>query len=74
MIHGTRDAAVPYDQSVMMCARLRLTGNQCELYTVQDAPHGIGPREKEARGQGYKEKFRASRPGAHLPFLEVVTQ
>ena len=43
MIHGTRDAAVPYDQSVMMCARLRLTGNQCELYTVQDAPHGFGP-------------------------------
>lgn len=59
MIHGTLDAAVPYDQSVMMCARLRLAGNQCELYTVQDAPHGVGPWEREARWQGYKDKMVA---------------
>lgn len=72
MIHGTRDAAVPFDQSVMMCARLRLTGNACELYAVQDAPHGVGPWEREARWQGYKdkmvawlnEKLRARTPGA----------
>lgn len=59
MIHGTLDAAVPYDQSVMMCARLRLAGNACELYTVPDAPHGVGPWEREARWQGYKEKMVA---------------
>ena len=72
MIHGTRDTQVPFDQSVMMCARLRLSGNQCELYTVQDAPHGIGGWEKEARWQGYKDKMvawlnenlKAPRPGA----------
>jgi len=59
MIHGTLDAAVPYDQSVMMCARLRLAGNACELYTVTDAPHGVGPWEREARWQGYKDKMVA---------------
>ena len=59
MIHGTLDASVPYDQSVMMCARLRLAGNACELYTVQDAPHGVGPWEREARWQGYRDKMVA---------------
>jgi alpha-L-fucosidase 2 len=59
MIHGTNDAAVPYDQSVMMCARLRLAGNSCELYTVPEAPHGVGPWEREARWQGYKDKMVA---------------
>jgi alpha-L-fucosidase 2 len=56
-IHGTKDAAVPYEQSPMMCDRLKAAGNRCEVYTVEGAPHGIGPWEKNPEWQGYKAKM-----------------
>lgn len=56
-IHGTRDAAVPYDQSPRMCDALRKAGNRCEVFTVPDAPHGVGPWEKVPAHQAYKVKM-----------------
>ncbi len=55
-IHGTKDAAVPYDQSPLMCEALKKAGNRCEVYTVEGAPHGVGPWEKNPEFQGYKTK------------------
>lgn len=56
-IHGTKDASVPYDQSPLMCDALRKAGNVCEVYTVEGAPHGVGPWEKVPAFQGYKVKM-----------------
>ncbi|MFN7937839.1 MAG: alpha/beta hydrolase [Bryobacteraceae bacterium] len=56
-IHGTKDAAVPYDQSPLLCDALKKHGNQCEVYTVEGAPHGVGPWEKNPEFQGYKTKM-----------------
>jgi len=56
-IHGTKDAAVPYDQSPLMCEKLKAAGNQCEVFTVEGAPHGIGPWEKYPEWQDYKKKM-----------------
>lgn len=56
-IHGTKDAAVPYDQSPLMCAKLKAAGNRCEVFTVEDAPHGIGPWEQNPAWQAYKPKM-----------------
>jgi len=56
-IHGTRDAAVPYDQSPLMCGMLKAAGNRCEVFTVEGAPHGIGSWEKNPEWQAYKPKM-----------------
>lgn len=56
-IHGTKDAAVPYDQSPLLCEALKKHGNKCEVYTVEGAPHGVGPWEKNPEFQGYKTKM-----------------
>ena len=56
MIHGIADTAVPYAQSVDMCAKLRSKGNACELYTV-NGPHGMDRWEMDPGTQGYKAKL-----------------
>jgi alpha-L-fucosidase 2 len=56
-IHGTKDAAVPYEQSPLICDAMKKVGAACEVYTVQDAPHGIGGWEKNPAWQGYKVKM-----------------
>jgi len=56
-IHGTKDMAVPYDQSPLMCDKLKAAGNRCEVFTVEGAPHGIGPWEKNPEWQAYKPKM-----------------
>ena len=56
-IHGTKDAAVPYEQSPLMCDKMKSVGVKCEVYTVEDAPHGVGPWEKNPAWQGYKVKM-----------------
>ena len=56
-LHGTKDAAVPYDQSPLLCDALKKAGNRCEVYTVEGAPHGVGPWEKNPEFQGYKTKI-----------------
>ena len=57
MIHGTADKAVPYEQSPQMCAKMKEAGVRCEVFTVDGAPHGIGPWEKNPEYQKYKEKM-----------------
>lgn len=57
LIHGTKDAAVPYNQSPLMCDRLIAAGNRCEVFTVEGAPHGVGGWEKVAEYQAYKQKM-----------------
>ncbi len=56
-IHGTKDAAVPYGQSPLMCDKLKAAGNQCQVLTVDGAPHGIGAWEKNPEWVGYKRKM-----------------
>lgn len=56
-IHGTEDKSVPYDQSTVMCGRMKAAGARCEVLTVEGAGHGIGGWEKEPRFQAYKTKM-----------------
>lgn len=42
LIHGTEDAQVNYQQSVMMQQRMKKAGNVCDLITVEGGPHGMG--------------------------------
>ena len=55
-IHGTKDAGVPYNQSLLMCAKLRAAGNRCEVFPVEGAPHGMGAWEENPNWLGYKQK------------------
>lgn len=57
LIHGTKDAAVPHEQSVLMCAKLKEFGNHCEVFRVEGAPHGVGAWEKTPEFQAYKQKM-----------------
>jgi acetyl esterase len=56
LLHGTADEQVPYDQSPRFCAALKSKGNQCELYSVAGARHGIGQWEENAGQLEYKQK------------------
>ena len=55
LIHGTKDQAVPYEQSVTFCAALRAAKNSCELYTVEEGIHGVINWEKNPAQHGYKD-------------------
>ncbi len=57
LIHGTKDEQVPYEQSPRMCEKMKQAGARCELFTVEGAPHGIGPWEKNPAFQAYKQKL-----------------
>lgn len=54
LIHGTRDQAVPYSQSVKFCAQLKAAGVPCDLYTVDDGIHGVINWEKTPAQHSYK--------------------
>lgn len=53
LVHGNEDKIVAYEQSVKMCGRLKEAGNSCELYTVENAGHGMMGWEKLPE---YKQK------------------
>ena len=55
LIHGTKDEAVPYQQSVSFCASLKAAGNACELFTVEEGIHGVINWEKHAEQHRYKD-------------------
>ena len=57
MIHGTKDQAVPYDQSVKMCEKMRDAGASCELFTVEGAGHGVENWERTPEFHAYKGKM-----------------
>ena len=54
LIHGTKDEAVPYEQSTFFQAYMKRLGRQCDLITVQDGIHGVIHWEKDARFHAYK--------------------
>ena len=57
LIHGTKDAAVPYEQSPLFCEKLRAAGNRCEVFPVEGAPHGVGAWEKNPEWLAYQRKM-----------------
>ncbi len=59
LLHGTADEQVPYEQSPRFCEALKAAGNQCELYTVPGARHGMGQWEQHTDQQTYKIKVVA---------------
>lgn len=56
LLHGSADEQVPYQQSPRFCDALKAKGNQCELYTIPDARHGMGQWEQNAGQLEYKQK------------------
>jgi alpha-L-fucosidase 2 len=54
LIHGTRDAAVPYEQAQLHRDAFRKRGIPVELITVEDGVHGVMNWEKDPRFHGYK--------------------
>jgi alpha-L-fucosidase 2 len=56
-IHGTKDTQVPYEHSPRLCEALKAAGAKCEVFTLEGAPHGVGPWEKEPAFQAYKAKM-----------------
>jgi acetyl esterase len=54
LIHGTADEQVFYDQSPRFCQELKQAGNECELFTVPDGPHGMSVWKKDPRFHSYK--------------------
>lgn len=55
VIHGTEDAAVPYEQAKLHVELFRKHGIPVELITVQDGIHGVMNWEKDARFHTYKQ-------------------
>jgi alpha-L-fucosidase 2 len=46
LIHGDKDAQVPYEQSVKFQERMKALGNVCDLITVPEGGHGMGGWDK----------------------------
>src|SRR5207249_318603 len=55
LIHGNKDAMVPYEQSVKFQEKMKAAGNICELITIEGGGHGMGGWEKI--DPSYKEKM-----------------
>lgn len=54
LIHGTKDEAVPYGQSVNFAAQLKAAGVPCDLFTVSEGIHGVINWEKHPGQHAYK--------------------
>lgn len=57
LIHGDKDAQVPYEQSVEFQKQMRAIGARCDLITIKDGAHGMGGWDK--LGSDYKEQMIA---------------
>jgi dipeptidyl aminopeptidase/acylaminoacyl peptidase len=55
LIHGSNDEDVPYEQSVEMCNAMKKAGAQCDLITIQGAPHGMDHWEGHPEFLWYKK-------------------
>lgn len=56
-IHGTKDPAVPYEQSVLGMELFKKAGVPSDLITVQDGIHGVINWESDPKFQGYKTQM-----------------
>jgi acetyl esterase len=57
LIHGDKDAQVPYAQSVQFEQRMKSIGARCDLITIKDGAHGMGSWDK--LGSDYREQMIA---------------
>jgi len=55
LMHGSNDEDVPYEQSVEMCNAMKNAGAQCDLITIQGAPHGMDHWEGHPEFLWYKK-------------------
>ena len=55
MIHGTKDALVPYEQSLKFQEKMKAAGNICDLISVEGGGHGMGGWDK--LDPSYKDKL-----------------
>lgn len=49
LIHGTKDARVPHEQSVLFQKKMQAAGNVCDLLTIEDGAHGMSTWDKLGR-------------------------
>lgn len=56
-IHGTGDATVPFNQSTLMCDKMKAVGAKCEVFSIEGAPHGMSNWEKNPAYQSWKPKM-----------------
>lgn len=56
-IHGTGDTTVPFNQSTLMCDKMKAAGARCEVFPIEGAPHGMSNWEKNPAHQTYKPKI-----------------
>ena len=56
LVHGTLDGVVPYDQSMQMLTKLRGSGIEAELITVDGGGHGLRGWEMSPSLSGYRTK------------------
>jgi len=55
LMHGSKDEDVPHQQSVEMCEKMKAAGAQCELITIEGAPHGMDHWEPNSEFLWYKK-------------------
>ena len=55
LIHGDKDAQVPYAQSPRFRDQMNAAGNACELITIAEGAHGMGGWDK--LGSDYKQQL-----------------
>jgi len=55
LMHGTKDAQVPYEQSVRFQEQMKAAGNACDLITINEGAHGMGSWEK--LGSDYQQQL-----------------
>jgi len=49
LIHGTKDARVPFEQSVLFQKKMQAAGNTCDLLSIEDGAHGMSTWDKIGR-------------------------
>jgi dipeptidyl aminopeptidase/acylaminoacyl peptidase len=57
LIHGTRDFAVPFEQSERMKEAMDKAGARCELIRVEGGGHGYGAWDRESSMSGYRRQM-----------------
>ena len=55
LMHGSKDEDVPYAQSEEMCSKMKKAGAQCDLITIEGAPHGMDHWESVPEFLWYKK-------------------
>ena len=57
LIHGTKDFAVPFEQSEQMVEAMSRVGAKCDLIRVEGGGHGFGAWDKDPAMAGYKQRM-----------------